>query len=173
MSVKRVSLVAAALALTLSVPVFAKELKIGVVNSAVLLDRAPQAEAARKQLEREFSSREKEIVDAQKSAASLEEKLSRDGSTMTESERSRDERELNRRMRELQRLQTEFRDDLNLRKNEELSKLQRQIYDVILDMAKNDGYDLILSDGVVYAGKDVDVTELVLKRLESVPSRSK
>ncbi|MDD3609855.1 MAG: OmpH family outer membrane protein [Halothiobacillaceae bacterium] len=170
---KRVSLVAAALALTLSVPVFAKELKIGVVNSAVLLDRAPQAEAARKQLEREFSSREKEIVDAQKSAASLEEKLSRDGSTMTESERSRDERELNRRMRELQRLQTEFRDDLNLRKNEELSKLQRQIYDVILDMAKNDGYDLILSDGVVYAGKDVDVTELVLKRLESVPSRSK
>jgi outer membrane protein len=70
-------------------------------------------------------------------------------------------------MRELQRQQVEFRDDLNLRKNEELAKLQRTVYQVISEMAKSDEYDLILSDGVVFASPSVDITSKILDRLQS------
>ncbi|MEW6444459.1 MAG: OmpH family outer membrane protein [Pseudomonadota bacterium] len=164
---KQSALIAAALALSLSGAAWAKELKVGFVNSAMLLDKAPQAEAARKQLEKEFSARERDLVENQKSAQGLEQKLSREGSAMTEAERSRQERELNRRMRELQRQQAEFRDDLNLRKNEELAKLQRTVFQVINEMAKAEEYDLILSDGVVYAGPSVDITNKVLDRLQT------
>lgn len=165
---KQTALIAVALALALSGRAWSKELKIGFVNSAVLLDKAPQAEAARKQLEKEFSARERELVENQKAAQALEQKLSREGAAMSEAERSRQERELNRRMRELQRQQAEFRDDLNLRKNEELAKLQRIVFQVINEMAKAEDYDLILSDGVVYAGPSVDITNKVLDRLQTV-----
>ncbi|MEW5972952.1 MAG: OmpH family outer membrane protein [Pseudomonadota bacterium] len=164
---KQTALIAAALALAVSGSAWAKELKVGFVNSAMLLDKAPQAEAARKQLEKEFSARERELVENQKAAQALEQKLSREGAAMSEAERSRQERELNRRMRELQRQQAEFRDDLNLRKNEELAKLQRTVFQVINEMAKAEEYDLILSDGVVYAGPNVDITSKVLDRLQT------
>ena len=168
---KRSSLVSAVFLLALSglaaQPVLAKELKVGFVNSAMLLDKAPQAEAARVQLEKEFSSRERDLVENQKAAQSIEQKLAKDGATMSEAERSRQERELNRRMRELQRQQVEFRDDLNLRKNEELAKLQRTVFQVINVMAKTEEYDLILSDGVVFAGANVDITNRVLERLQT------
>ncbi len=147
--------------------VAAQAAKVGFVNSAMLLDKAPQAEAARVQLEKEFSSRERELVENQKAAQAIEQKLAKDGATMSEAERTRQERELNRRMRELQRQQVEFRDDLNLRKNEELAKLQRTVFQVINDMAKNEGFDLILSDGVVFASPSVDITNKVLERLQS------
>ncbi|HER34279.1 MAG TPA: OmpH family outer membrane protein [Halothiobacillaceae bacterium] len=165
---KQTALIAAALALAVSGSAWAKELKVGFVNSAMLIDKAPQAEAARVQLEKEFSARERELVDNQKAALALEQKLSREGAAMSEAERSRQERELNRSMRDLQRQQAEFRDDLNLRKNEELAKLQRTVFQVINEMAKADEYDLILSDGVVYAGPNVDITNKVLERLQSV-----
>jgi len=166
--VKRyVVLFGAAVLLASSSAVAAKELKIGFVNSSVLLDQAPQAEQARKDLEREFSSREKEIIDAQRAAQELEQKLSRDAVTMSDSERARQERELNRRLRELQRMQNEFRDDLNLRKNEELGRLQRKVLDTIQVLAREEGYDLILAEGVVYADDRVNVTGEVLRRLEA------
>lgn len=147
--------------------VLAKELKVGFVNSALLLDKAPQAEVARIQLEKEFSARERDLVENQKAAQAIEQKLSKDGATMSDAERSRQERDLNRRMRELQRQQVEFRDDLNLRKNEELAKLQRTVYQVISDMAKSDDFDLILSDGVVFASPSVDITNKILERLQT------
>ena len=37
------------------------ELKIGVVNAVKILEGAPQAEAARKQLEKEFASRDRAL----------------------------------------------------------------------------------------------------------------
>ncbi|MGC9457299.1 MAG: OmpH family outer membrane protein [Halothiobacillaceae bacterium] len=147
--------------------VAAQELKIGFVNSAVILDQAPQAEVARRELEREFSGREKQIIEAQQEAQALEERLSRDAITMSDSERARQERELNRAMRDLQRMQNEFREDLNLRKNEELGRLQRQVLETIQSMAREEGYDLILAEGVVYAGDRVDLTDEVLDRLEA------
>ena len=147
--------------------VLAKELKVGFVNSALLLDKAPQAEVARVQLEKEFSARERDLVENQKAAQAIEQKLGKDGATMSDAERSRQERDLNRRMRELQRQQVEFRDDLNLRKNEELAKLQRTVFQVISEMAKSEEFDLILSDGVVFASPSVDITNKILERLQS------
>jgi outer membrane protein len=169
--INRARLISFALVLTLSgaasSAAMAKELKIGFVNSALLLDKAPQADVARVQLEKEFSARERDLVENQKAAQAIEQKLGKDGAAMSDAERSRQERELNRRMRELQRQQVEFRDDLNLRKNEELAKLQRTVYQVISEMAKSDEYDLILSDGVVFASPSVDITSKILDRLQS------
>lgn len=145
----------------------AGDFKVAFVNAAVLLDKAPQAEAARKKLENEFSAREKDLVAQQKKVQEMETKLSRDAATMSDTEQRKLERDLTSRKRELKNAQDEFRDDLNIRRNEELGKLQRSVYEVIVALAKKEKYDMIVGDGVIYASEQVDITDKVLQQLKS------
>lgn len=144
----------------------ADDVKIGFVNSSVLLEQAPQAAQAKQKLEQEFSAREEELRQLRQEIQGLEGRLNREGVTMNDSDRGGLERELNRKLRDLQRQQSNFRDDLNLRKNEELGKLQRLVLEAIREVARDKGYDLVLSEGVVYAADRVELTEDVLDRLE-------
>jgi outer membrane protein len=155
------------LGLLMAAEALAKEVKIGFVNVAQILQEAPQAEEARKRLEQEFAPRDKRLVNQQKELEKLQEKLNRDAAVMSESERSKLEREILSKQRELKRAQDEFREDFNLRRNEELGKLQREIFEAIKALAKEEDYDLLLTDGVVYASDKVDVTEKVKERLKS------
>ncbi len=151
-----------------TVAVQAAELKIGFVSTAKILSTAPQAEDANKRLQKEFGPREKGLVDAQKSLRSMEQKLTTDGAVMSETQRRNLERDVVAQRRELQRSTEEFREDVNLRRNEELGKFQRQIVEIINNLAKEEGFDLIVNDGaVVYASKQVDITDKVLSRLTS------
>lgn len=165
MKIMRNLLVAAALALPVSLAQ-AADVKLGFVSIAKILNSAPQAEAASKRLEQEFAPRQKGLVEAQKSLRKQEEKLTKDGAVMSESQRRSLENEIRNQARELKRTSDEFREDFNLRRNEELGKFQKQVLEVINSVAKEDGFDLVVNDGAaLYASPQVDVTEKVLKRL--------
>ncbi|MFA5530836.1 MAG: OmpH family outer membrane protein [Thiohalomonadaceae bacterium] len=144
------------------------ELKIGFVNTARVLEQAPQAKAARERLQQEFSPRESDIVSVQRKLKDMQERLERDGPTLSDSERVKLERELLSQQRELKRAQGEFSEDLNLRRNEEFSRLQREAAEAIVNIAREDKFDLVLEAGVVFASEKVDVTEKVLTRLRDV-----
>lgn len=145
----------------------AQNLKIGFVNAAKILDEAPQAAAARNRLQKEFEPRNKGLEDAATGLRRLEDKLARDGAVMADSERRKLERNLIAQQRELKRSQSEFREDFNIRRNEELGKLQRLVYEAIIQLAKEQNFDLIVNDGaVVYASEQVDITDSVLQRLK-------
>jgi outer membrane protein len=159
---KRVSLF---LTLLLVANVSYAELKIGFVNVAKVLEKAPQAEKAKKRLEQEFSPRDKQLVSQGKEIKKLEEKLSRDASVMGESERRKLERDIIGKKREAKRSQQEFSEDFNLRRNEELGKLQRRIIEAIRALAKDEKFDLLLTEGVIFASPQIDVTEQVQKKL--------
>lgn len=143
------------------------EMQVGFVNVAKVLELAPQAEAARNRIEREFAPKDRELLQVQKDIRALEDRLVKNAAVMSESERQRQEGEIRAQKRDLRRSQDEFREDLNLRKSQELSKLQKTVTEVIQKLAKADKYDLILSDGVIYAGERVDITDLILERLRS------
>lgn len=142
------------------------DLKIGFVNAAEILKRAPQAKAADEALRKEFGAREAELIDGKKRMDELRARLERDGDTMSTSERSRLERDIVATRRDLDRSREDLRDDFNLRRNQELAKIQKLVQDAIRRLAKNQSYDLIVSDGVVWAGERVDITDDVLKSLD-------
>jgi outer membrane protein len=147
------------------------ELRIGFVNAAKLLEEAPQAAAARDNLQQEFAPRDRELVSLQKEIKALEEKLGRDAAVMNETERRNLERDILNRKRDLKRSQDVFREDFNLRRNEELGKLQRLVIETIRSVSKEQNYDLMLTEGVLYASDQVDVTDQVLQRLKDQGSR--
>ncbi len=161
------SVVAIGVAVSVPGSIAAQDLKIGFVNAAKIVDEAPQAEAARERLEEEFAPRDRQLVTQQKELREIEEKLQRDAAIMSDEERRRIEREVLTQKRELKRAQDEFREDLNIRRNEEFSKLQKQVADVITEMAREEGYDLIVNEAaVIYASDRVETTDLVLDRLK-------
>ena len=143
------------------------QLKIGFVNAGKILDQSPLAEQARTRLEEEFAVRDKAIVESQQALRTLEDKLVNDGTTLAEAERRALEREIRSLEREVERDKEEFREDFNIRRNEELRKLQRLVYEAIVNLAKEEGFDLIVNDGaVIFASQQADVTDEVLKRLQ-------
>ncbi|MDT8384309.1 MAG: OmpH family outer membrane protein [Gammaproteobacteria bacterium] len=144
----------------------AAELKIGFVNAAQVLEQAPQADDARNRLEQEFAPRDQALVKAQQAVRNMEEKLTRDGAIMSESERRKLERDIISQKRDLKRSQEEFREDLNIRRNEAFDILRRRVFEVITDISKKENYDLVVSDGVVYANERVDMTSKVVDRLK-------
>lgn len=144
----------------------AADVKIGFVSIAKILTSAPQADAASKRLEREFAPRKKGLDDAVKALRSQEEKLNRDGPTMSESQRRNLESNIRNQARELKRTGDEFREDFNMRRNEELGKFQKEVMDVVTSVAKEEGFDLVVNDSAtLYASPQVDVTDKVLSRL--------
>ena len=151
----------------LCVPSIAADFKVGFVNVAVVLDQAPQAAVARARIEQEFGPRDREILDQQQQIRTLEDRLVKNAAVLSDSERGRQEARLRQLKRELRRSQEEFREDLNLRRSQELSALQRMVTETIQSMARNEKYDLIMTDGVVYAGDKVNITQRVIERLRS------
>ena len=150
-----------------SLSVVADEIKIGFVNVPRILESAPQAAKAKKDLEREFAPRDKKLVAMQKKLKKLEEKMQTDGDVMSQSERQKMEREIISLKRDARRAQEEFREDFNIRRNEELSKLQKVVFEAIQSLAKEKNYDLLVTDGVVFASERIDVTEDIEAKLKA------
>ena len=100
----------------------ANEVKIGFVNMDRLLREAAPAIRALKKLEKEFAPREQELQKMAKQGKDLQTQLEKDGVTMAETDRRNKEADLARINRDLQRMQREFREDLNLRRNGDLRR---------------------------------------------------
>ena len=143
------------------------EVKIGYVNAARLLDESPQAEDVSKRLKQEFSGKEKDLLSKQNDLKKLQDRMTRDGSVMSESEHSKLDRDILGLQRDVQRKSDEFREDLNLRKNEEMNKLLAIIQTAISDIGKEQNYDLIVYEGVAYASSAIDLTDKVLEKLRA------
>jgi len=148
---------------------FADDLKIGFVNIPAVLEKAPQAEKAKKRLEQKFSPRDKQLVAQGKEIQSMEEKLTKDASVMSASEKANLEREIQNKKRDAKRSQQEFSEDFNASRNEELGKLQRRIVEAVRAIAKDEDYDLLLTEGVIYAKEQIDITAQVQKKLATMP----
>ncbi|MGA0612562.1 OmpH family outer membrane protein [Caldimonas sp. KR1-144] len=156
-------LAASALALGVSA-VQAQDLKIGYVNSERILRESQAAKAAQAKLETEFSKREKELAETAQRLKASSDKLEKDAPTLPESERTRRQRELVEQDRDFQRRRREFQEDLNQRKNEELSAVVERANKVIRQIFEQEKYDLILQEAV-FAGPKADITDKVIKSL--------
>jgi len=150
---------------TYSVTGHAAELKVGYVQVDKILQEAPQTVETGKKLEKEFNPRSQELERMQKQIRDAETALSKDSLTISETDRRNKERDVANLKIEFQRKQRELREDVNLRKNEELGALQDRINKAVDAVAETEGYDLVIYGGVAYASKKIDITDKVLKSL--------
>jgi outer membrane protein len=158
--------VAAAAALA-ALPAWA-EPKIGVVDPQRLLLESPQGKAMADAMQTEFAPRQRTLQAQGQSLKAKEEKLQKDGATMTEDQRQRAEKDLRDGARDFERSKSEFQDDVTARRNEELSRLQRTLLEEVRTYAKAQNYDVVLSgEAVLYATSADDITPAILAALQA------
>ncbi|MCY4244217.1 MAG: OmpH family outer membrane protein [Gammaproteobacteria bacterium] len=156
------------------------ELRIGYVNVDFLLTRSPQYRAANSALENEFRPRDEElkkieqnIQAAQEEIRGLQEKQESESLTTPAAER----RELDAKLRDMagelramqrkfKRMEEEFREDFNLRRNEERVKVEAAIRRAINEFAVEEKFDLIAARPI-FASKRIDITPRIMEKLEA------
>lgn len=151
----------------------AEGVKLGVVNVALLLEKAPQAKSATAALEKEFSPQQTELKNL---AAKLEQQQAdyqKDRSAMSDAQKVSKEREIAMLTREIQRRRNDVQELLNLRRNEELAKLQTIVNEAIKAIGKKQGFDLILYEGIAYTNSKIDITQDVLSHLQSTSEKQR
>ena len=149
-----------------SLALHAEEIRIGFINPDRIFKETNTYKAAEAKIILDFAKREKELLETTNSFKTSAEKLDRDSPTLSESQKISRQRQLSEQERELQRKRREFQEDLNARKNEEMSLIRDKIQKHINQIAETEKYDLIFQDAVYFSPK-VDITDKVIKVINS------
>jgi len=146
--------------------VYANDLRIGVVDTERILRESVPAVQAEKKIEKEFEARDQEMKKVAKQVKEIQGYFEKEGMTLLDAEHRSKERELANLNVTLQRMQREFREDLNLRKNEELALVLARANKAIKAIAESEKYDLVLQESV-YRNPKIDITDKVLQYLSA------
>jgi outer membrane protein len=162
MFIRQFSIVAAVSLLALSVS--AQELRIGVVLPDRVIKESNITRLAETKLQQEFSKREKDLLDTDKTFKAAVEKFERDAPTMSESQRTTRQKQFAEQDRDLKRKGREFQEELNARRNEEMQQVFDKASRVIKQIGESEKYDLIIeATGALYVNPKHDITDKVLK----------
>lgn len=160
--------------ISLSLTAYAAEgAKVGVVNVNILIEQAPQAQAASERLEKEFAPQQAQLHKLVKKLEKLQNAYQKNGLTLSAEQKAAKEREIALLTREIQRRRADIQELVNLRRNEELAKLQALINQAIHQIGEKEHYDLILYDGIAFSSKRIDLTPKILAHLKQLQKQKK
>lgn len=149
------------------------ETKIGVLDFGRLLEESPQGKVLLESLGNEAAAKRRDLQGSATALQTKRDKLAKDRATMSPDQITRAERELRDGERDLARRQAEAQDQLNDRRNEEMGKLQRDLITEVRAFAKAQNYDVVITEGVIYATQAMDMTPALLQSLQSRPAAAK
>jgi outer membrane protein len=143
----------------------ASDYVIAVIDPNRIVEQSPQYEAARAELQQEVSDREQRLLAQRQQITELRKKLESDSALMSEDEIQLLQNDIRSRDRKLKYAEDEFREDFALRQNELRTKLAQQVEEAVHELAKEEKIDLIVSEGLVYFSKRIDISDKVIDRL--------
>ena len=156
------------LCLLLAAPLaVAESLRIAVIDPNRIVEESPQYVAAREMLSAEVKEREASLRQQQEEIDQLNARLERDGALMSGDEVSRLQNDIRARTRKLRYAKSEVQEEFALRQTDLRTKLVKQVEEVVEQVAKDQGIDLILSEGVVFYSQRVDISGEVIDRLKA------
>ncbi len=147
--------------------------KVGVVNVNLLIEQAPQAKAASKRLEQEFAPQQKQLQQLVQKLEKLRSAYQKNKLALSAEQAAAKEREIALLTREIQRRRADIQELVNLRRNEELAKLQALINQAIREIGRKEHYDLILYDGIAFSSPRIDLTQKILAYLKTLHKERK
>jgi len=164
--ITRYSLILALLLINSNVLAESHFYKIGFVNTSRVLKEAPQARRVEELLKAEFELREAQLREKRQEILDIEGQLKSIDKSISATTRRKLEREIRLKVSQLKFLEQEFREDQNLRRNEEIRELQQVIAGVLAQLGDSGKYDLILTEGVSYVSNQIDITAEIIDMLK-------
>lgn len=150
---------------------YAAEAKIGYVDIAQVLNSAPQMDKIRENLQSEFKDEEQAIAKKQEELKALQEKAAAEGKNMSEDQQVKMQEQFLQLRNEYGQMLQEYRQMTSRRQQEEFAKFNTIVRREIQAFAQQEGYDLILTEGVAYANSSLNVTDKVLARIKAAAGK--
>ncbi len=156
----------AAILLVLNVASYAAE-KVGYINLQRLVNESDMGKAAKEDIQRLRSEKEKELKGKLKEINELRALIDEQGESMDFAERRDKAQELNRAYKDYQRLLEDAKEDISNEDQELVAIILQKADPVLKEVAKKQRYTIILKDAnaIGYLDPSVDITDDVLKEL--------
>lgn len=152
------------IAVLFSVQASADKVAVLGVEEAVL--KSDAAADFREQLKSEFAGDEKQLVELEKQAKTLQEKLRKNQGLQSTEDAEQLRLQFQKAFGQYQKQGQELQQKRAERERAFLSEMRPRLDEVIRDVIEKAGYDVVLAkQATVYAKKDADITPLVIKGL--------
>lgn len=146
--------------------VVAKDLKIGFVSVEKLLTQSPQVEAVNTAMIERFGGKKQELQALEAEIKTMQENYKRNELVMTEDKLNELKGKLIAKVQAFKQKEAVLAQEVNAMRSQELAVLQKSVREIINNIAKKDNYDLILSEGVIFASDTLDITSVVLDEMK-------
>ncbi|MDD5618598.1 MAG: OmpH family outer membrane protein [Candidatus Omnitrophica bacterium] len=136
--------------------------KISYVDLAVVFDGYEKTKDYDVKLEGIRKTEQDKIDKKVEQIKALQDKMS----LLSDAEKNKKQEEIDKLARELQEYQRSAETTLVKDRNEKLQEVLKDIQAVVEEMAKKDGYDLVINERtLLYANDKLNITDTVLKKL--------
>jgi outer membrane protein len=150
-------------------PVFAADVKLGYIDMQRALNASEAGKEAKEQLAARVKKYQDEINTKQEEIKKLKDDLEKQGMLLSESARASKEKDYQQRLKEFQRFTKDAQDELQGKDEEFTRKILEGMEKIIREFGLKNGYTFIFvkNEGMLFVDDKVDVTEEVLKLLNS------
>ena len=150
-------------------PAFSADpVKIGVVDLQKILETSNSGKAAQNELKVQRDKMQADMKQRGNEIQEIESRMQREAMVMSKETRDEKEREHRIKVSDFQALQRKYQSDLQEIERKLMGKLQAEITSLVGDIAKKDGYLLVISNiGVIYSLPSTDLTERLIQELNA------
>ncbi len=145
------------------------DVKIGYVDMQKAIQTTKAGQKAKKDLEAEFEKRKKSLQSKEADLKKMGEELEKKAMVLSEDVRAKKQKEFQTSMMEFQQTVQKNQKEIQDQERKLTEPILKKLQTVIEDMAKKDNYTVILEkreNGVLWAQKELDITEQVVKAFE-------
>jgi len=139
--------------------------KIGFVDMETLINESPQILIARLKISQEFELQNEAIKQKETDFELLENRITSDGAMMSLPELSKLQERARILERQIRRAKEDLKDAISIQRSQVLNKIQEDLKAVVEKYAKDNNYDAILVNAILYVSDEINITDEILKIL--------
>lgn len=156
----------ALLAVTLLFSLQAAADKVAVLGVEEAVLKSDAAASLRNQLKAEFAGEEKQVVELEKQAKALQDKLQKNQGLQSKEDEQKLRLQFQKAFSQYQKQGQELQQKRAERERAFLAEMRPKLDEVIREIIEKEGYDLVMAkQATVYANKKIDITQAVIEGL--------
>ncbi len=160
---------------TSATTVHAKTYKIAVIEMQQIVKGCKAGKKAMRQLQVKYQKLQKKLNEQAKKIQQFKENILKNSSILTQQAKKEKEKEYEQMVQKIQAEQQNAQMEMRQAEQAALKPIFKQLKQLLTKIGKEKGYALILEGnmpGVYYTSSRIDITKMVIKKLDAVMSKS-
>jgi len=151
----------------LAAPLYGADVaKIGIVDFQRILETSSAGKIAQAEISKQGKKMEADLKERGAAIEEIKKKLEREALVMSKEMRQEREREIRIKINDIKEMQKKYMAEFKLQEQRLVNRIQKDIFELVEDVAKKGGYLLILEKregGVLYAPKTNEITDKIIQ----------